>query len=33
VLSGLAHRIDRSVEVWNVRDRASLAKTLAALET
>jgi len=32
VLSGLAKRIDKSVEVWNVEDRASLEKTLAALE-
>lgn len=32
VLSGLARRIDRSVEVWNVEDRASLEKTLAALK-
>ncbi len=31
VLSGLAKRIDKSVEVWNVDDRASLEKTLAAL--
>ncbi len=31
VLSGLAKRIDRSVETWNVEDRASLEKTLAAL--
>ncbi len=31
VLSGLVKRIDRSVEVWNVEDRASLDKTLAAL--
>ncbi len=31
VLSGLVRRIDRSVEVWNVEDRASLEKTLAAL--
>jgi [acyl-carrier-protein] S-malonyltransferase len=31
VLSGLARRIDKSVEVWNVEDRASLEKTLAAL--
>jgi [acyl-carrier-protein] S-malonyltransferase len=31
VLSGLAKRIDKSVEVWNVEDRASLEKTLAAL--
>ncbi len=31
VLSGLAKRIDKSVEVWNVEDRASLDKTLAAL--
>jgi [acyl-carrier-protein] S-malonyltransferase len=32
VLSGLAKRIDRSVEAWNVEDRASLEKTLAALK-
>ncbi len=32
VLSGLAKRIDKSVEVWNVEDRASLEKTLAALK-
>ena len=31
VLSGLAKRIDKSVEVWNVEDGASLEKTLAAL--
>jgi [acyl-carrier-protein] S-malonyltransferase len=31
VLSGLAKRIDKGVEVWNVEDRASLEKTLAAL--
>jgi [acyl-carrier-protein] S-malonyltransferase len=31
VLSGLARRIDKSVEAWNVEDRASLEKTLAAL--
>jgi len=31
VLSGLAKRIDKSLEVWNVEDRASLEKTLAAL--
>ncbi len=31
VLSGLAKRIDKSVEVWNVEDRASLEKTVAAL--
>jgi [acyl-carrier-protein] S-malonyltransferase len=31
VLSGLAKRIDKSVEVWNVEDRASLDRTLAAL--
>jgi [acyl-carrier-protein] S-malonyltransferase len=30
VLSGLVRRIDKSVEVWNVEDRASLEKTLAA---
>jgi [acyl-carrier-protein] S-malonyltransferase len=32
VLSGLAKRIDKSVEVWNVEDRASLEKALAALK-
>jgi len=32
VLSGLARRIDKSLEVWNVEDRASLEKTLAALK-
>jgi [acyl-carrier-protein] S-malonyltransferase len=32
VLSGLAKRIDKSVEVWNVEDCASLEKTLAALK-
>ncbi len=32
VLSGLARRIDKSVEVWNVEDRASLEKTVAALK-
>ncbi len=32
VLSGLAKRIDKSVEVFNVEDDASLAKTLAALK-
>jgi [acyl-carrier-protein] S-malonyltransferase len=32
VLSGLVRRIDRSVEVWNVEDRASLEKTLAAVK-
>jgi [acyl-carrier-protein] S-malonyltransferase len=31
VLAGLAKRIDKSLEVWNVEDRASLEKTLAAL--
>jgi [acyl-carrier-protein] S-malonyltransferase len=31
VLSGMVRRIDKSVEVWNVEDRASLEKTLAAL--
>jgi [acyl-carrier-protein] S-malonyltransferase len=31
VLSGLAKRIDKSLEVWNVEDRASLEKTLAGL--
>ncbi len=33
VLSGLVRRIDKSVEVWNVEDRASLEKTLAALRS
>ncbi len=32
VLSGLVKRIDRSVEVWNVEDPASLEKALAAVE-
>ncbi len=32
VLSGLARRIDKSVEVWNVEDHASLEKTLAGLK-
>jgi [acyl-carrier-protein] S-malonyltransferase len=32
VLSGLAKRIDKTIEVWNVEDRASLEKTLAALK-
>jgi [acyl-carrier-protein] S-malonyltransferase len=32
VLSGLVRRIDRTVEVWNVEDRASLEKTLAAVK-
>jgi [acyl-carrier-protein] S-malonyltransferase len=32
VLSGLVRRIDRSVEVWNVEDRASLERTLAAVK-
>ncbi len=31
VLSGLAKRIDKSLEVWNVEDRASAEKTLSAL--
>jgi [acyl-carrier-protein] S-malonyltransferase len=31
VLSGLVKRIDKSVELFNVEDRASLEKTLAAL--
>jgi [acyl-carrier-protein] S-malonyltransferase len=31
VLGGLARRIDKTLEVWNVEDRASLEKTLAAL--
>jgi [acyl-carrier-protein] S-malonyltransferase len=31
VLSGLVKRIDKTVEVWNVEDRVSLDKTLAAL--
>jgi [acyl-carrier-protein] S-malonyltransferase len=33
VLSGLAKRVDRSLEVWNVEDRASLEKTVAALRS
>jgi [acyl-carrier-protein] S-malonyltransferase len=33
VLSGLARRIDKSLEVWNVEDRASLEKTLTALRS
>jgi [acyl-carrier-protein] S-malonyltransferase len=33
VLSGLVKRIDKSVEVWNVEDPASLEKTLAALRS
>jgi [acyl-carrier-protein] S-malonyltransferase len=32
VLSGLAKRIDKSVEVFNVEDKASLEKTLAAFK-
>ncbi len=32
VLSGLVKRIDKSVEVFNVGDPASLEKTLAALK-
>ncbi len=32
VLSGLVKRIDKSVEVWNVEDRASLERTIAALK-
>ncbi len=32
VLSGLAKRIDKSLEVWNVEDRVSLEKTVAALK-
>jgi [acyl-carrier-protein] S-malonyltransferase len=32
VLSGLAKRIDKSVEVFNVEDQASLEKTVAALK-
>jgi [acyl-carrier-protein] S-malonyltransferase len=32
VLSGLAKRIDKTLEVWNVEDRASLEKTLTALK-
>jgi [acyl-carrier-protein] S-malonyltransferase len=32
VLSGLAKRIEKSVEVFNVEDKASLEKTLAALK-
>jgi [acyl-carrier-protein] S-malonyltransferase len=31
VLSGLVKRIDKSVQVWNVEDPASLEKTVAAL--
>jgi [acyl-carrier-protein] S-malonyltransferase len=31
VLGGLVKRIDKSLEVWNVEDRASLEKTLTAL--
>jgi [acyl-carrier-protein] S-malonyltransferase len=31
VLSGLARRIDKGIEVWNVEDRSSLEKVLAAL--
>jgi len=31
-LSGMVKRIDRSIEVWNVEDPASLEKTLAALK-
>lgn len=31
VLCGLAKRIDKSLEVWNVEDRASLEQTLTAL--
>jgi [acyl-carrier-protein] S-malonyltransferase len=33
VLSGLVKRIDKSVETWNVEDRASLEKTVAALKS
>jgi [acyl-carrier-protein] S-malonyltransferase len=33
VLSGLVRRIDKTVKVWNVEDRASLEKTLAALRS
>jgi [acyl-carrier-protein] S-malonyltransferase len=33
VLGGLAKRVDRSLEVWNVEDRASLEKALTALRT
>jgi [acyl-carrier-protein] S-malonyltransferase len=32
VLSGLVKRIDKTVEVWNVEDPASLEKTLAGLK-
>lgn len=32
VLGGLIRRIDKSAEVWNVEDGASLEKTLAALQ-
>ena len=31
-LSGMVRRIDKSVEVWNVEDRASLEKTVAGLK-
>ncbi|MBI5070566.1 MAG: ACP S-malonyltransferase [Deltaproteobacteria bacterium] len=31
-LSGMVKRIDKSIEVWNVEDPASLEKTLAALK-
>jgi [acyl-carrier-protein] S-malonyltransferase len=31
VLSGLVRRIDKSIEAFNVEDRASLEKTLAAI--
>ncbi len=31
VLGGMVRRIDKSVELWNVEDRASLEKTLAAV--
>ncbi|HVO21970.1 MAG TPA: ACP S-malonyltransferase [Anaeromyxobacter sp.] len=33
VLSGLVRRIDKSVEVWNVEDAASLEKALAAVRS
>lgn len=31
VLSGLAKRIDKSIEMWNVKDRVHLEKTVAAI--
>jgi len=33
VLSGLVKRIEKSAEVFNVEDGASLAKTVAALQS